>query len=264
MTKEVMKQALEALKNTTPLGFNMETDKKFYSAIEALEEALKKDQDEPLEYWNAVEGWVKLDEVREHFDSVSCATIYKNGGEGRVPLCLAQSKQEQDDSVSYIKEVIEALYENSDPVSVEAGELLERIVANQEQGEPWLLNYAKNLAKFMAKNFYPEVTHWKVSDDLVGVILQIDNMVTGLIRKSRQEQGEPETLNYTVSVECKRCGSHEKYDLEVDYPPPQQRKPLKDKQIDEIYYNSNLNIDDQYNQMYEFVKAIELAHGIKE
>ena len=23
-------------------------------------------------------------------------------------------------------------------------------------------------------------------------------------------------------------------------------------------------IDDQYNQMYEFVKAIELAHGIKD
>ena len=38
-----------------------------------------------------------------------------------------------------------------------------------------------------------------------------------------QEQDEPETLNYTVSVECKRCGSHEKYDLEVDYPPPHQR-----------------------------------------
>ena len=81
---------------------------------------------------------------------------------------MEMPKQEQDDSVSYIKEVIEALYENSDPVSVEAAELLERIVANQEQGEL-------------------------------------------------------ETLNYTVSVMCKRCGSHEKYDLKVDYPPPQQR-----------------------------------------
>jgi hypothetical protein len=55
----------------------------------------KQEQGEPLEYWNAVEGWVKIDEVREHFDSVSCATIYKNGGEGRVPLCLAQPQQEQ-------------------------------------------------------------------------------------------------------------------------------------------------------------------------
>ena len=47
-------------------------------------------ENEPLEYWNAVEGWVKLDEVREHFDSVSCGTIYKNGGEGRVPLYTQQ------------------------------------------------------------------------------------------------------------------------------------------------------------------------------
>ena len=43
-------------------------------------------QPEPLEYWNAVEGWVKIDEVREHFDAVNCGTIYKHGGEGRVPL----------------------------------------------------------------------------------------------------------------------------------------------------------------------------------
>jgi hypothetical protein len=43
-------------------------------------------EQEPLEYWNAVEGWVKIDEVREHFDSVGCGTIYKTDGEGREPL----------------------------------------------------------------------------------------------------------------------------------------------------------------------------------
>ena len=43
-------------------------------------------EQEPLEYWNAVEGWVKIDEVREHFDSVGCGTIYKTAGEGREPL----------------------------------------------------------------------------------------------------------------------------------------------------------------------------------
>jgi len=48
MTKEVMKLALEALKNTTPSGFNMETDKRFYLAIEDLEEALKQEQGEPV------------------------------------------------------------------------------------------------------------------------------------------------------------------------------------------------------------------------
>ena len=51
---------------------------------------------EPLEYWNAVEGWVKIDEVREHFDSVGCATIYKTAGEGRVPLSLCKAQPEQE------------------------------------------------------------------------------------------------------------------------------------------------------------------------
>ncbi len=47
-------------------------------------------EEESLEYWNAVEGWVKIDEVRKHFGSVGCSTIYKTAGEGRVPLCMAQ------------------------------------------------------------------------------------------------------------------------------------------------------------------------------
>ncbi len=44
---------------------------------------------EPFEYWNAVEGWVKIDEIRKHFDSVGCGTIYKTAGEGRKPLYTA-------------------------------------------------------------------------------------------------------------------------------------------------------------------------------
>ncbi len=31
-------------------------------------------------------GWVKIDEVREHFESVGCGTIYKTAGENRVSL----------------------------------------------------------------------------------------------------------------------------------------------------------------------------------
>ena len=53
-------------------------------------------------------------------------------------------------------------------------------------------------------------------------------------KQAKQEQGELETLNYTVSVQCKRCGSHEKYDLKVDYPLPQQRKPLKNDEFLEL------------------------------
>jgi hypothetical protein len=56
------------------------------STIETLRARLSAPEPEPLEYWNAVEGWVKLDEVRQHFDSVGCGTIYKKPGEGRQPL----------------------------------------------------------------------------------------------------------------------------------------------------------------------------------
>ena len=48
--------------------------------------ALAQPAQESLEYWNAVEGWVKIDEVRQHFDSVGCGTIYKTSGEDRVPI----------------------------------------------------------------------------------------------------------------------------------------------------------------------------------
>ena len=60
----------------------------------------KEPEQEPLEYWNAVEGWVKIDEVREHFDSVGCGTIYKTSGEGRVPLSLWKAQPEQKPAYS--------------------------------------------------------------------------------------------------------------------------------------------------------------------
>ena len=72
--------------------------------------------------------------------------------------------------------------------------------------------------------------------------------------KSKQEQGEPETLNYTVSVECKRCGSHEKYDLEVDYPPPQTKEWVKltDEEISKVLYDSG-----DPDGLPEYARAIE-------
>jgi len=61
--------------------------------IDELRQALETEQ-EPFEYWNAVEGWVKIDEVREHFDAVGCGTIYKSAGEGRSPLYTTPPKRE--------------------------------------------------------------------------------------------------------------------------------------------------------------------------
>jgi hypothetical protein len=87
MSKEAMKLALEALEAN--LG-NWAAKTK---AVEVLRQALETEQ-EPFEYWNAVEGWVKIDEVREHFDAVGCGTIYKSAGEGRSPLYTAPPKKQ--------------------------------------------------------------------------------------------------------------------------------------------------------------------------
>jgi len=98
--KEALRLALEALELCTNQGMipmylnkNKEaiTAIKFALANEALERKAENARElgldyEPFEYWNAVEGWVKIDEVRQHFDSVGCATIYKTAGEDRTPL----------------------------------------------------------------------------------------------------------------------------------------------------------------------------------
>ena len=89
MSREAMKLALEALESD-PISHAGLVSRK--QAITALRKALETEQ-EPFEYWNAVEGWVKIDEVREHFNAVGCGTIYKSAGEGRSPLYTAPPKQ---------------------------------------------------------------------------------------------------------------------------------------------------------------------------
>ena len=85
MTKEVMQQAFDLIERLNMRGFILaDFETEVYATLGSLKAALE--QPEPLEYWNAVEGWVKIDEVQKHFDAVNCGTIYKHGGEGRVPL----------------------------------------------------------------------------------------------------------------------------------------------------------------------------------
>lgn len=82
MSIEAMKQALEWIE-AQPEPRMIGAIRSINALHKAIEQAEKQ---EPLEYWNAVEGWVQLDEVRSHFDMVGCGTIYKSAGEGRSPL----------------------------------------------------------------------------------------------------------------------------------------------------------------------------------
>jgi len=97
---EAMKHYEAALLKAFPKGASGDVFEHWNKARQAIGEA---EQNETFEYWNAVEGWVKIDEVRRHFDSVGCGTIYKRPGEGRVPLYLAQpTKAEKQEPVGWI------------------------------------------------------------------------------------------------------------------------------------------------------------------
>ena len=47
------------------------------------------------------------------------------------------------------------------------------------------------------------------------------------------------------------------------YTTPPQRQPLTDEQIDEIYFKSSLEVANRCDDIYDFARAIEAAHGIK-
>jgi len=50
----------------------------------------------------------------------------------RALQALAEQPAQQQEPVAYAKDLIEGLYENGDPVSVDAAELLEQLTAQQE------------------------------------------------------------------------------------------------------------------------------------
>lgn len=106
--RKALEMALIALENANDMfSDDCSVEDVYADEIKALTKVLEKKsfecprcghccqalETEPFEYWNAVEGWVKIDEVREHFDAVGCGTIYKSAGEGRSPLYTAPPKQ---------------------------------------------------------------------------------------------------------------------------------------------------------------------------
>ena len=95
--RELLQQALAMLEDINqcslpPTGIPLPAE--IDEVMEALRARLAQPESEPFEYWNAVEGWVKIDEVRQHFDTAGCGTIYKHEGEGRVPLYAAPPQRE--------------------------------------------------------------------------------------------------------------------------------------------------------------------------
>ena len=85
---EAMQQALEALSGELWLMLDKPVDEQYrvkYAYLLRVITALREALAQPVQE-DAFEGWVKIDEVRKHFDAVGCGTIYKTAGEDRVPL----------------------------------------------------------------------------------------------------------------------------------------------------------------------------------
>ena len=112
MKDKALRQALEFLEQLGENHWGNRPD-----VIATIKEALAQAEKEPLEYWNAVEGWVKIEEVREHFDFVGCGTIYKTSGEDRVPLYTTPPQRPwvglTDDEINEIYEQAETLVHDS-------------------------------------------------------------------------------------------------------------------------------------------------------
>lgn len=83
--------------------------------------------------------------------------------------------------------------------------------ANSEQAHRW----ATELATNMARKFYPDVPQFEVLPDLVGVISQIDNMTTGLVRANASCQDEKADMFWNDD-DPEQCGQsiHEIIDRE--------------------------------------------------
>jgi hypothetical protein len=88
--RELLQQALDMLDDINqcslpPTGIPLPAE--IDEVMEALRARLAQPESEPF-------GWVKIDEVRQHFDTAGCGTIYKHEGEGRVPLYAAPPQRE--------------------------------------------------------------------------------------------------------------------------------------------------------------------------
>jgi hypothetical protein len=124
----------------------------------------KQEQGEPVDEQAAFEEWLyrvcpsgDVEDVQRQWEASSdYADLY------------TKPQPKHDEPVGYVQTVIEALYENSDPVSVDAAELLERISIKEGQIED--LTY--------------KADYWKRMQDEVRAQWIKDTSI-------KQEQGEP-------------------------------------------------------------------------
>jgi len=220
-------------------------------------ESLTNDQMREIFFRSISPGWTRRDDetIRQCFSMMRLA----RGLEGATQ---PKSEPAHDDlTIAYMSGFHDGKTAKAGPV----------------QEPTWLLETTKALAKSMAKTFYPEVPQWQCLDDLAGVISQIDNMTTGLMREPEPVQEPVKFLadgtRFKVTLtqrDCKLTNLPRELGgrwvamvaAENDChlaAAPQARKPLTDDMICDLLKKGNP--DDEEARLIRM--GWDAAHGIE-
>ena len=142
-----------------------------------------------------------------------------------------QRKEPEQEPDGYVQKVIDALYENSDPVSVEAAELLERMTQPEQDGQ--CKRCTDGCPACDARRLPEQEPVACIEDGDLYFANEID-------WQTLQKQGISVQLLYTT---------------------PPQRKPLSDEEI--ILIVAECASSHQHTDIH-LARAIEASHGIKE
>jgi len=136
-------------------------------ALDALESVFEGD-DKGAEYWTVTGGTYEAVECMNAMRALRARLAQPepaecDGGQcGIGGYCKECPKtQLEQEPVAYVKTVIEALYENSDPVSVEAAELLEQITTLPQREWKGLTDdeYEAMAEKYVTNCYFDTLTY---------------------------------------------------------------------------------------------------------
>ena len=94
----------------------------------------------------------------------------------------------KDAEIRRLREDFQTLRDRDKHIADAIASERERCANQYALSECTALGYATRLAIALHAKHYPEVTQWKPMPDLMGVLTQIDNMTSGLVRPNSAKE----------------------------------------------------------------------------
>ena len=237
---EALKMALEALENTSPLGFNMESDKRFYAAITAIKEALAQPEQEPAFWYSAQEDEFMTHKIRKEHERLNSYT--HKVGKFDLPLYTHPSvpTAQPDCTRSHPHEEMSKECE----LRTEIARLTN------------CLKRANAQAEHLEREWYLR------GDEIERLTAQLKEPEQKPVAWIKEGWG-PDCGPYIEFYRDDEMGWRDRKEWMPLYTTPPKRKPLTDEQIVDTWADCPADHDDTINVL-TLARAIEAAHGIKE